>query len=80
MTDHIYTKIYGLLPQHLKSHAKVLAMQWDAYFDKMDIHTSEKQLEEFDAVMRVRVQTGSISLVGPDQRALQPVLDWNRNK
>ena len=39
---------------------------WDAYFAALNIVGEAEQEEEFHGIMRIRVRSGSISLVAPD--------------
>lgn len=58
-------KILDMLPPSINDEkANELIDSWNAYFNQTKI-PPEKQEQEFDAIMRAKVQSGSISMTAP---------------
>jgi hypothetical protein len=62
--------IIGFLPGALitPENVDMLLEGWNRYFHQVGIFEAKEQRQELRAILRVRAQAGSISVVAPDIR------------
>lgn len=58
--------IAALIPIRFHDHLECLVWKWEEYFKTMGILTEEEKREEWDGLMRVRLESKDISLMPPE--------------